>query len=269
MHAHLSPTRGSATGGLSVPPLSSDDITMLGQWIDRVGLTELPTVQPKQVTCSGVRVLIQVLKGTVIHLIQSEDDESATSDMEASDSSLLQDGSELDPLNLTQDSPEREEGELTPHSSSPEAMDQDDVLGHDTFLDGGLASDTGGAPGSLTDFQSEDMDTIAQPSGAESCSERPRESQDARHSRGNPDPVWGEGENETAKRRRLYPKVWPYAVPAPVRIDSGWYQGEDLMDPSEVASPARRVGRPNVDGSIGGDQGNSLPPNPTSRQLHA
>ena len=38
------------------------------------------------------------------------------------------------------------------------------------------------------------------------------------------------------------------------------------MDPREVASPARRVGRPNVDGSIGGDQGNPLPPNRTSRQ---
>ncbi len=38
------------------------------------------------------------------------------------------------------------------------------------------------------------------------------------------------------------------------------------MDPGEVASPACRVGRPNVDGSIGGDQGNALPPNRTSRQ---
>ncbi len=33
------------------------------------------------------------------------------------------------------------------------------------------------------------------------------------------------------------------------------------MDPGEVAFPARRVGRPNVDGSIWGDQGNALPPN--------
>ncbi len=83
------------------------------------------------------------------------------------------------------------------------------------------------------------------------------ESQDARHNHGNPDPTWGEGENEMAKRHRLYLKVRPYAVPTPVRIDSEWYQGEDLMDPSQVASPACRVGRPNVDGFIGGDQGNA------------
>ncbi len=185
--------------------------------------------------------------------------------MDASDSSLLQDRSGLDPLNLTQKGPEREEGELSGDSSSPEAMDQDDVLGRDTYLDGGITSDLGGASGRTTDFQSKDMDTTAQPSGAESCSVQPIESQDARHSRGDPDPTWGEGASEAARRHRLYPKVWPYIVPAPAKIDGGWYQGEDLMDPGEVASPARMVGPPNVDGSIGGDQGNPLPPNRTSR----
>ncbi len=198
MRAHLSPTRGFASGGFGVPPLSGDDLAVLEGWISKVGRTDLPLVEPKQVECSGVRVLIQALQGTVIHLVQSEDDGPATSDMEASDSSLPQDRSELDPLNLTQDGPEREEGELTPHSSSPEAMDQDDVLGRGTYPDGGLASDTGVAPRRLTDFQSEDMDTTAQPSGAKSYSERPVESQDMRHSRGNPDPTWGEGQNEAA-----------------------------------------------------------------------
>ncbi len=38
------------------------------------------------------------------------------------------------------------------------------------------------------------------------------------------------------------------------------------MDPGEVASPACRMGRPNVDGSIGGHQGNALPSNSTGRQ---
>ena len=128
---------------------------MLVGWISKVGWTDLPLVQPKQVECSGVRVLIQALQGTVIHLVQSEDYESATSDMDASDSSLLQDRSELDPLNLTQDGPEREEGELSNQSSSPEAMDQDEVLGCDTYLDGGLASDTGIASGMIADFHSE------------------------------------------------------------------------------------------------------------------
>ncbi len=137
-------------------------------------------------------------------------------------------------------------------------MDQDDVLGHDTYLDGGLVSDTGIASKRVADSQSEDMDTTAKPSGAESYSGRPIESQDARRSRGNPEPTWGEGENEAAQHRRLYPKVQPYAIPAPQRVDNGWYQREDLMDPGEVASPACRVGRPNVDGSIGGDQGNAI-----------
>ncbi len=188
-----------------------------------------------------------------------------TSEMEATDSSLPQDRSGLDLLNLTQGGPERDEGECSSYSSSPEAMDQDKVLGHDTYLDGGSASDTGMASRRLADSQSKDMDITAQPSEPESYSGWPMESQDAWHNRGNPDPTWGEGENETAKRHRLYPKVRPYAVPAPARVDSGWYQGEDVMDPSEVASPACRVGQPNIDGSIGGGQRNALPPNRPTR----
>ncbi len=209
MRAHLSPTRGFASGGFGVPPLSGDDLAVLEGWIRKVGWTDLPLVQPKQVECPGVRVLTQALQGAVIHLVQSEDDESATSDMDASDSSLLQDRSEQDPLNLAQEGPEQEEGELSNQSSSPEAMDQDDVLGHDTYLDGGLASGAAIAPGRIADLQAEDMDTTAQPSEAESYSGRPMESQDTRRSRGNPDSTWGEGENEVAQRRRLYPKVQP------------------------------------------------------------
>ncbi len=38
------------------------------------------------------------------------------------------------------------------------------------------------------------------------------------------------------------------------------------MDPREVAYPARRVGRPNVDDSVGGDQANPLPPQRPGRQ---
>ncbi len=72
-------------------------------------------------------------------------------------------------------------------------MDQDDVLGHDAYLDGSSASDAGVAPGRTNEFQSEDMDTTAQPSGAESCSDLPMESQDVRFARGGPDPNCGEG----------------------------------------------------------------------------
>ncbi len=71
VRAHLSPTRGLASGGFGVPPLSSDDLVMLEGYISKVGWTDLPLVQPKQVECSGVRVLIQALKGTVINLVQS------------------------------------------------------------------------------------------------------------------------------------------------------------------------------------------------------
>ena len=203
MRSHLSPTRGFVSGGFGVPPLSGDDLVVLEGYIDKVGWTDLPLVQPKQVQCPGV--LIQALLGTVIYLVQSEDNESDTSEMDALDSSLPQDRSELDLLNLAQGGPEREEGECSNQSSSPEAMDQDNVLGRDTYLDGGLASDPGMASGRMTDFQSEDMDTTAQPLGAESYSERPMESQDARHSCGNPDPTWGKGENETAKTLRYGP----------------------------------------------------------------
>ncbi len=53
MHAQLSPSRG-----VRVAPLSSDDIVVLLQWIDQVGLENLSPVLPKQVACSGVRGLI-------------------------------------------------------------------------------------------------------------------------------------------------------------------------------------------------------------------
>ncbi len=93
MRAHLSPTRGFTSSGFGVPPLSGDNLVVLEGYIAKVGWMDLPLIQPKQVECSGVRVLIQALQGTVIHLVQSEDDESDTSDMEASDSSLPQDRS--------------------------------------------------------------------------------------------------------------------------------------------------------------------------------
>ena len=104
-------------------------------------------------------------------------------------------------------------------------MDQDEVLEHDTYLDGGSTSDAGLAFGQRVDSQSEDMDPTAQPLEAESYSGRPMESQDVRHHRGNSDSTWSEEENETAKHRRLYPKVRLYTVPAWQEVDNGWYQG--------------------------------------------
>ncbi len=82
-----------------------------------------------------------------------------------------------------------------------------------------------------TDSQSEDMDIPAQHSEPEGYSGLPMESQDCHggavhHGSAVPCPTWGEGENEMAKCRRLYPKVRPYTVPAQQRVDNGWYQGE-------------------------------------------
>ena len=120
--------------------------------------------------------------------------------------------------------------------------------------------------GQKTDSQTKDMDVTNRYSESEGFSGQPMETQDARYSRSNPEPIWGEGENEAAKRRRLYPKVRLYTVPVRQDIDNGWYQREDVMDPSDVAPPARRVGLPNADGSIGGDQRLALPPARPSRQ---
>ena len=199
MHTQLSPTHGLPPGGMRVPPLTTDDVVVVGQWIDRVGLENLPLVQPKQVTCSGVRGLFQALQGVNIHLTQSEDGESATSDMDASNSSMPLDRSEMDSLVPNRRDPDQKEGEISDSSSRPDAMDQDHVLGHDTYPDRGLASDTGVAPGRISDFQSEEMDTTAQPSEVESYSDLPMETQ----ARNGPDSDWGEGESEMARRRRL------------------------------------------------------------------
>ncbi len=113
-----------------------------------------------------------------IQLIQPEDDDSTTSEMDISHTSLPLDHSETDPLALNCRNPDLE-GELKDHSSLPDAMDQDDVLGHGNYPDRGLASDTGAAPGRVSDFQSEEMDTTVQPLEVESYSYWPIESQDA------------------------------------------------------------------------------------------
>ena len=110
IRAHLSPTRGFASGGFGVPPLDGDDLVALEGYVDQVGWANLPLLQPKQVERAGVVGLIRALQGTVIHLIQSEDNESDTSSVETTDSSQPQDRSALDPLSLTQVGPKREEG---------------------------------------------------------------------------------------------------------------------------------------------------------------
>ncbi len=234
-----------------------------------MGLESLPLVQPKQVTCAGVRELIQALQGVNIHLLQTEDDDSATSDMDASHSSLPQGYSETNPLGLDLKNPtDLEEEEISDHSSIPEATDQTDTLGHGSYPDGGITSDNGAAPGRISNFQSEDMDTTAQPSEVESYSEGPMDGQDAWYACSSPDSDWGDGESETAKHHRMYPKILSYMIPTPTETENRWYREEDLMDPREAAPPACRVGRPNTDGSIGRDKGHPLPPKRPGRQYY-
>ena len=38
IRAQLSPSRGLVPGGMGVTPLSNNDMVVLGQWIDQVGL---------------------------------------------------------------------------------------------------------------------------------------------------------------------------------------------------------------------------------------
>ncbi len=263
MRAFLLPVRGYAPSGERIPPLDGDDLVALEGYIERVGWEDLPFLQPKQVDHTGVRCLVRALQGTVIRVVQSEDNASDTSDTATTGQSQPWDRSEQDPLGLTQGGPEREEGECQP--SSPEAMDQDEVLEHDNRLEEGITSDAGVAFGQTTDSQSEVMDVTGLYSEPEGFSEQPMETQDARYDRDASEPTWGEGENEMAKRRRKYPKVRPYAVPARQEIDNGWYQGEDIMDPNDVDPPVCRLGLPNVDGSIGGDAKYALPPPRQSR----
>ncbi len=263
VRAHLSPVRGYASGGERVPALDGDDLVALEGYIEHVGWENLPSLQPKQVDRPGVQRLVRALQGTVIRLVQPGDDGSDTSIAETMDSRQPRNRSEQDPLGLTQGGSEREEGELQP--SSPEAMDQDEVLEHSARLEEGSASDAGMAFEQTTDSQSEAMDATGICSESEGFSGQPMNAQDARHSRGNSESTWGEGESETAKRRRKYPKVRPYMVPVRQEINNGWYQGEDMMDPNDVAPPARRVGLPNADGSIGGDTRYALPPPRVSR----
>ncbi len=96
-------------------------------------------------------------------------------------------------------------------------MDQTDTLDHGTYSAGGIASDTGAAPGRISD---EDMDTTAQPSEVESYPDRPMDSQDARCARSGPDSDWGDGESEVVKCRHMYSKILPYLIPTPTWIQN-------------------------------------------------
>ncbi len=106
IRAYLSPTRGYAHGGERVPPFDRDDLAALEGYVDQVGWTELPLLQPKQVPRMGVACLVRALQGTVIHLVQSENIDSDTSSAGTTGFSQPRDRSERDPLGLNQGDPE-------------------------------------------------------------------------------------------------------------------------------------------------------------------
>ena len=58
IHAQLQLAQNHTLSGARVAPLSDEDVVVFGQWIDKVGLENLPQVQPKQVACTGVRALV-------------------------------------------------------------------------------------------------------------------------------------------------------------------------------------------------------------------
>ncbi len=146
-----------------------------------------------------------------------------------------------------------EDGEIVDNPRAPEPMDQTEGLGHGVHPTGSPLSDVSVIPGGVSDLPSEDMNTTAHPSESESHSSQPTTSQGARHSQSGPrDSAWGEEGDEASQHCCLYPKTRPYVIPQISRVSSGWYDEEECLDPTEVASPFRRVGKPNLHGSIGG-----------------
>ncbi len=73
-----------------------------------------------------------------------------------------------------------EDGEIVDSSHPSEPMDQADTLGHGVHSTEGATSNASAVLGGMSDFQSEDMDTTAQPSEAESHSDLPTMSHDTR-----------------------------------------------------------------------------------------
>ncbi len=101
------------------------------QLLLKVGLENIPSLQPKQLSNAGVRELVQVLKGVEIRLVPVEDLESDMSIMGTSHDSLPRGCYSSDPLCLEAGDPsDLENGEICDHSYPSEPMDQSDMLGH-------------------------------------------------------------------------------------------------------------------------------------------
>ncbi len=71
-----------------------------------VGLENVPYLQPKQLLNGGVCGLVHALKGVKIQLVETGDDDCATSNMDVSHASLLLEHSATAPFDLNRRDPD-------------------------------------------------------------------------------------------------------------------------------------------------------------------
>ena len=102
------------------------------QLVRKVGLENLPLLQPKHVECSGVQELVSAFQGTQICLAPVMDQDSDISDMSvAHDSSIPAGFLSSDALALESEAPVNlEDGEIIDDPHAPEEMDQSEEQGH-------------------------------------------------------------------------------------------------------------------------------------------
>ncbi len=189
IRAELQLVQDSVSGGEGLAPLLDEDMTTFEQLVLTEGLENLPHLQLKQLPYAGVQELVRVFNGVQIRLVPVEDLESDTSDMDTSHDPLPKGYFQADPLGLNLGDPsDLEEGEISGPSHPSEPMDQSDTLDHGIHPAGGAVRVASAALGGISDFQSEDIDTTAQPSEAERHSDKPMTSQNTWfHHSGPPD----------------------------------------------------------------------------------
>ncbi len=151
--AQLQLTHSRILGGAGLVLLSDDDLVVFKQWEQKVGLENLPQLQPKQVKCLGVRELVHVLQGTQIRLTPVADDDSDTSYMDITrDSSFPTGFISSNPLGLESGVPtDLEDREIIDNHRALEPMDQTEDLDYGFQSTGGALSDVSVIPGGVSD----------------------------------------------------------------------------------------------------------------------
>ncbi len=100
IYAQLQLTRDSVSGGEGLAPLSDEKMVAFEQLVLKVGLENIPYLQPKELPHAGDRKLVQALNGVQIRLVPMQDLESDISVMDTSHDSLPTGYSSTDPLGL-------------------------------------------------------------------------------------------------------------------------------------------------------------------------